>query len=296
MEGGCEVSPILKPKLKVDALANVYGRDGAVVDHVADLLDGCDWIGVPFGGGMGALARLRCKQGVANDLHRHIINLAMVVGVTHRREQMVELLEAMPCHEEAYEQAKAHCRGSTLAAGEYQVLDAAMYFMTSWMGRGGMSGTSREFEPGGFSFRMKATGGSSSSRWRSAVESLPAWGDVLRRWTFLCRDALEFIGDCRDHDDNGLYIDSPFPGAGEKYLHNMDCGTVGEASAMTRLRDALLRFKKCRVVIRYYDHPLIRELYPPGHWRIEEATSRAQSNEQRNEMLICNFDLKAGHC
>jgi DNA adenine methylase len=42
------------------------------------------------------------------------------------------------------------------------------------------------------------------------------------------------------------------------------------------------------VVVRFGDHPLIRELYPESHWTWVRQTSRAQSNDDVREVLLLN--------
>lgn len=305
-------------ELKVKSVANWFGRDGAVVDRVAELLRGCRWVGVPFAGGMGVLAELvkdkAFNAGVASDLHGHVINLASVLADEGLARQMFARLDAMPLNDHALADAAAlcgaienegcdglteapsvdglfgrdpqtHTRTSEVhrvfATTDVHAVDwAAAYFMVSWMSRAGQSGTGSEFEPGRISVRWSAGGGSSSSRWRSAVESIPAWHEVLKRWSFVCLDVFDFLGKVPDVKGNGIYCDPPFPEAGEVYRHGM---TPGDHH---KLASKLAGYKAARVVVRFHDHPLVRELYPEGPWVWERLSGRAQTNEKRDEVLL----------
>lgn len=282
--------------MNVSAIANWYGRDGAVIDRVAELLDGCRWIGVPFAGGMGSLAKLRCNQGVASDLHRHVINLARVIADPGHADRLMDQLMAMPLHPDALGMAKKRCfeRENHLhdlalwrrpVNGKVDVIPpdvewAADYFIVSWMSRAGSAGTDSEFGAGGISVRWSAEGGSSSSRWRAAVESIPEWADVLKRWTFEVLDVFDFLEKCYDSVETGLYLDQPFPGAGDKYVHKFT------PAMHKRLADRLLRFESTRIVVRFHEDPLIRELYADPRWKVVGLKGRAQTNEERDELLL----------
>jgi hypothetical protein len=50
----------------------------------------------------------------------------------------------------------------------------------------------------------------------------------------------------------------------------------------------LAEFTRARVVCRFYDHPLIRELYPTGQWTWHEFSGRKQSNAAAPEVLLTN--------
>lgn len=280
---------------EIGAVANWFGRDGAVIDRVAELLDGCRWIGVPFAGGMGVLAALRCNQGVASDLHRHVINLARVIANPALNSELMDLLCAMPLHQDALDGAKERCREREVSASAFfnslmqspgwntskcDVGWAMDYFIVSWMSRGGTVGTDSEFGKGTISVRWSAEGGSSSSRWRTAVNSIPDWGEVLKRWTFEVCDVFDFLDHCYDRVDNGLYLDPPFPGPGEKYTHKFT------AQQHAQLAKRLLGFEATRIVVRFHANEMVSELYADPRWKRVELEGRAQTNEARREWLL----------
>lgn len=283
--------------MRTQALANWYGRDGAVVDRVAELLDGCRWIGVPFAGGMGVLASLRCNQGVAGDLHRHVINLARVMASPFRRDQMLDQLATLPLHSDALERARRVCAereraeaeglptdlfGQPVRGGYVERCDvewAAAYFTLSWMSRAGASGTKDEFAPATMSLRWSASGGGSSQRWRSAVEGIPEWDDVLNRWAFIVADVFDFLANVTDLAENGLYLDPTFPVVGDGYQHVL---TMAQHKQLVK---KLLGFATTRIVVRFHDAPVIRELYADPRWKVVEL--RGGRRRMKSAMSCC---------
>lgn len=160
-------------------------------------------------------------------------------------------------------------------------LDSLNYFITAWMGRSGQALTDAEYK-GGLAVRWNASGGDSVVRWRSAIEALRAWRKILARATFTVLDCFEFLDKCKDEDGHGLYCDPPWPDDGDKYTHKFT------ESMQRRLAARLAEFQRMRVVVRYGDHPLIRELYPEPHWTWHWVTGRTQANKEKAEVLLVN--------
>ena len=101
-------------------------------------------------------------------------------------------------------------------------------------------------------------------------------------------DVFEFLDRANDHDGNGLYLDPPFPGPGDKYKHQFS------ESQHRRLAAKLAEFKNARIVCRFYDHPLIRELYPESRWTWRRLKGRDQANNaEKAEVLIINGESYA---
>lgn len=283
-------------QMKITALAPWYGGNRALAETVGDQLGKLGWVGVPFAGGMPELAQIRARAGVANDLHRHLINMARVVRSDALVEQMFELVEPLLYHPDEYESAQRRCierekRREIPAGGLFgeaalirddaDVQWAADYFVCCWMGRGGSAGQEWEFQQK-IATRWTASGGGSARRWRSAIDSLRAWNRVLQSWEFTCLDAFSFLDMVPDREDQGLYVDSPWPVGGEQYLHRFT------DQDQRRLARKLMTFEKVRVVIRYGDHPLIRELYSDPKWTWIEQESCNQEGNMISEVLIIN--------
>jgi hypothetical protein len=149
------------------------------------------------------------------------------------------------------------------------------------MGRSGKTGTSKEFD-GDLPVRWNANGGDSAVRFVSARKSLREWNRILERVNFVCMDGFEFLAKCKDEKGHGIYVDAPWPDDGDEYRF---------AFTETMQRDLAMRlhyYEKSRVVIRYGDHPLIRELYPESDWTWDRVVGRTSGNNRKAEVLLVN--------
>lgn len=269
--------------LKVTAVAPWYGSNRMLADRVGEALAGCKWVGVPFAGGMSELARIKARTILVSDLHRHVINLARVIADPKGVAVLRDKVDAVALHPDALAAAQERCRlreNGDWVGPDDEVDWAADYFVTAWMARNGAAGTDREFDAG-ISVRYHSEGGDSAVRFRNAASSLVEWSTLMRRCTFVVSDVFEFLAKCHDRPDNGLYLDPPFPGPGDKYRHKFG------PDQHRRLADALLaEFDRTRVVCRFYDTPLVRELYPEPAWTWTLLTGRKATNELAAEALI----------
>lgn len=274
---------------KISALAPWFGSNRNLAHKVGELLSGCRWVGVPFAGGMCELFHIKAKSLVVGDLHRHLINMARVIADDGLRPRLVSLLDQMTFHPDELDQAQERCKSYEPAqAGPPDLVKALDYFCCVWMGRSHIAGTKDEFH-GRLSTRWNANGGDSNVRFRSAVASLEVWGEVARRCSFSVMDAFDFLRRCEDNADNGIYCDPPFYEVGRRYRHNCGMFPSEEREWHTDLRDELARFNLTRVVIRCYDHTVMRELYPEDRWEWRLLTGgKKQSNDDAPEVLLVN--------
>lgn len=286
--------------IKTKSIANWFGSNRMLAATVGQRLKGCEWVGIPFCGGCSEIPFIQTRSGVASDLHRHLINLARCIRHPAGREHLARMLSATLFHPDELEAAQHRCRErETRLWGPATIFDltafddesssrgvdhdlgwAYDYALCTWMTAGGRSGTAKEFDQS-MSFRWNAGGGDSCTRLRSFTESIDGFFAAFARWNFVVLDAFAFLADCHDRAGHGLYVDAPWPDDGDSYKHSFT------AALQRRLAKELLRFQKTRIVVRYGDHPLIRELYRVGDgWEWIEQTSRAQTNEDKAEVLI----------
>ncbi len=262
--------------------------------QAARLLSGVSHILCPFAGGLCELAHFDARTMLVSDLNRHAINFANVLRHPALGSMLIRDLRRLPFHEDQLRHSQEACvRIETdgfkydpeIAGWEVDYTAALNYFICSWMARAGQTGTKGEFR-GGLSVRWDAQGGDSVKRFRSATEALRDWRKVFERCTFLVRDAFEMLADAKDVKLNGVFCDPPFPSAGQCYKHNAGTGDA-ERAWHTRLRDALERFEKARVVCRFYDHDLVRELYSRERWQwVEVSGGKRQTNDAAPEVLL----------
>lgn len=268
--------------MKITALAPWFGANRIGAGRVGELLAGCEWIGVPFMGGGSELLHLQARTVVANDKHRDVVNLARVLADPVLGPRLYRRLKRLAFHADALSEAQAvltRTDETQLPADCCDMARAEAYFVACWMGRSAEAGTDGELR-GSLPVRWSAGGGDSAVRFRSAVRSLVGFRRVLERVNFTCLDAFEFLDQCKDQPGHGIYCDPPWIGAGDAYRHRFT-----EADHR-RLAERLTEFRATRIVVRYGDHPLIRELY--AGWRVESAESRSQANGAVQEVLLTN--------
>jgi hypothetical protein len=270
---------------QVTALAQWYGSDRTICPKIADLLKGCDWVGIPFAGGMSAIRAIRARTINANDLHRGIIALAEVVKHKSSCKTLQQALRQKLFHPDTLRQAQGYLNAEQPPSDTFKIAEA--YFIVCWMTRSGAAGTDAE-RTASLSTRWDSGGGDSAKRYYSAIDSLETWCDEFQRCNFTCLDAFEFLAKCKDRQRHGLYIDPPFIGPGDKYTHQFG------ADQWRRLARELTMFLETRVVVRCYDIPLISKLFPNSHWQYLTANGRKQTNAVATEILIVNHPNSNG--
>ena len=280
----------MKNERKVAAVAQWHGSCRASCERIGTALGDLVWCGVPFAGGMPELPYIRTRTGIANDLHRHLINLARVIR--ERPGELVERLEEKVFHADELVAAQRECRrreiqvGGIFETGDSTSLPtkgdldwAVAYFVATWMTRGGNAGTKNEFSSG-LSMRFSGGGGGSAVRFRSAIDSILGWSKVLDKWEFSTLDVFEFLDKVEDVPTSGLYLDPPWPNLGKNYAHKVYDGFHNKLAAR------LLYFEKAKIVVRYGNHPTIVAAYPEKDWTWEKATTRNQGNKDVDEVLL----------
>ena len=271
----------------ITALVPWFGSNRMLAENVGKALAGCKWVGVPFAGGMSELWHIDAKVMLVNDLHRHVINLANVLRDNEQGPRLIRELRRVPFHADVLTFAQQQCQskaGLDPDLGKtwerlWNYQEAFNYFVCAWMGRNGIAGTDCEFKTG-LSVRWNATGGDSAIRFRGAIEALRDWRKVFTRCTFLTLDVFDFLDKVKDEPGHGLYCDPPFPGPGDDYKHKFT------EAHQRRLAELLRLYDVTRVVCRFYDHPLIRELYPESHWDWHHFEGRKQTNAVGPEVLL----------
>ncbi|MCB9855391.1 MAG: hypothetical protein H6818_06845 [Phycisphaerales bacterium] len=277
------------PSMKTRTLANWFGSARTNAQRIGAELGKLAWCGVPFCGGCPELPYIETRAGVACDKHRHIINLAKVVSHPDLHLQLKDRVGSTLFHPDELALAQARLRDRNYFDGLFgialtmpDVEWAADYFIATWMTRGGSSGRKHEFGQS-LAIRYGSGGGDSAVRYRSAVDSLEAWhAALLSRWSFDVGDGFELIERTKDRPDCGLYIDAPWVEEGVEYAFAF---TIAQHERLARL---LTKFGHTRVVLRYGDHQLLRDLYPTNLWTWTDLESRNQRNNAIREVLIIN--------
>lgn len=248
---------MMTDEMKVKAIAPWFGGKRNLAPEIIKALGPhrCYW--EPFCGSMAVLmAKAPCAMETVNDLHGDLINLARVLQAEETAVELYgKLSRTLMCeqlHREAAERYKA--RGYDFNAAVRDVERAYDYFLCAWIGRNGAAGTQSYNQ--GFCIRYTSGSGSLTKRWRSVIESIPVWHQRLMNVTILQADGLELIRRIEDRDGTVIYCDPPYFVKGAKYIYDF------EDRHHDMLATFLHRFKQTRVVLSYYEHPRLQELYP----------------------------------
>lgn len=286
--------------MKIKAIAPWFGGKRTMAPIIVEELGKHRAYWEPFCGSMAVLmGKPVCRQETVNDLHGDLINLAKVIRCSDTGLALYRRLRRTLMHEETLREA-TEILGQREMYPEADVLDvgrAWAFFITSWMGRNGSVGTEGHARTATFCIRYTANGGDSATRFRGAVESIPAWRRRMRNVTILSRDAFDVIDNIADEPGCVVYLDPPYVVKKAKYIHDFGEGFMGQDDH-ARLAEGARRFKKTRVVVSYYDHPRVRELY--AGWTLRLCTmnkNMAVSNgkpKDAPEVLLINGPSYAG--
>lgn len=263
-------------EMKIGALAPWFGAKRNMAPEIVRELGPHRKFDEPFCGSLAViLAKEAASCETVNDLHGDLINLARVVRVEDLAVDLYGRLARFVLHEGLFHEAaeRYRARGYQPAGDEPDVDRAEDFMICSWFGRNGVAGTSSYNQ--GFCVRYTANGGHAAKRWKSAVESIPAWHHRLREVTMLNRDAFELLDRFDDDDRAVIYVDPPYVEKGAKYIHDFD------SEDHRRLAEALKRFSRARVVVSYYEHPVVRDLYDGWTIRPIEVTKSLVNQGQR---------------
>jgi len=281
--------------MKIKALAPWYGAKRNLAPRIVEMLGSHQVYWEPFCGSMAVLlAKPTCRMETVNDLHGDLINLARVIQDGALGPLLYRMLRRTMMHETIFREAAGQCKenGHFLDVTSPDLDRAYDYFLSSWLGRNGVSGSNGYNQ--GYCLRFTSNGGHAAKRFISVVDSIPAWRRRLREVTILQRDGFEILSRIQDEDDEALYVDPPYIGHEDDYIHKI------KPEDHARLAELLHRFKKARVVLSYYEHPKLWELYPD--WYSEKIeVSKALAHQGRRgendlravEVLLCNQSIKA---
>jgi DNA adenine methylase len=224
-----------------------------------------------------------------NDLHGDLVNLARVVQDAVLGPALYRRLRRVLFAKPLFQSAASRMRALPVLPAESRPdPDRAFWFwIVSWMGRNGVAGT-----PGynrNFCARFTHGGGNPADRFAGAVDSIPAFRRRLRRVAIYRMDAFDLLASIADEKGTVIYCDPPYVEKGFRYKHDF------EEADHRRLAEALGRFKRTRVVVSYYKHPLLNSLYL--EWtrrdleclrRLGLASGRGSRASDAPEVLLIN--------
>jgi DNA adenine methylase len=263
--------------MKIKALAPWFGGKRTLAPEiVAEIGDHAAWWELGCGSMAVTFAKEPASMETAIDLHGDLTNLAFVLQQRELAEQLYDRLYRTLVSREASARSQAIiCENPAPQGDDTPDVDRAYHYMiVSWIGRNGAAGTNHYNT--GFCVRYTKNGGAPATRFASAVESIPGWHVRLKGVTILRADLFEVVGRIEDSPGVVIYVDPPYVKKGARYLHDF------EADDHPRLAKLLGRFEQTRVIVSYYDHPVVRELYAGWTLRQLQATKALVNQGMRD--------------
>jgi len=278
----------IENEMKIKALAPWFGAKRNLAPRIVELLGKHSVYWEPFCGSMAVLlAKPTCRMETVNDLHHDLINLARVIQDRPRCLELYKRLRRVLMHEDFVTEANKVVYEKEFVP---TVERAFWYFLHSWIGRNGNAGCKDHNQK--FCRRFTSGGGTPEKRLQSTIESIPAWRRRIRRLCILNMDAFELIKRIEDGTNVAIYVDPPYFKASDKYKHDF------KDEDHERLAELLHRFKNATVVLSYYDHPKLDELYPDfSKEKIEVAKAlahqgaRGKNKTKAVEVLLSNKQI-----
>lgn len=247
--------------MKIKGIAPWYGGKRSMATKIVEQIGKHRSYWEPFCGSMAVLfAKPVCRTETVNDLHGDLINMARVIQYPEMGSRLYDKLKRTLCAERFFRESKERWISGEYVDGEMDIERAYDYFVASWLGLNGVSGTERCNIQ--FAVRWTDSGGHGAARWRSVVGSMPAWHQRLQNVLILQRDAFDIVGNIKDADGVAIYCDPPYIKKSDKYRHDFEESSLYEKSGHEQLAESLARFQKARVIVSYYDHPDLKKLYP----------------------------------
>lgn len=280
--------------MKVKSIAPWFGGKTNLAPTIVEELGAHSAYFEPFCGSMAVLlAKPESSSETVNDLHGDLTNLARVVRHPVQGPMLYRRLRRTLRCEQLHRWASTEISMKQYLeppdrSYEHVVSRAYDYFLVSWMGRCGTSGTLAKAST--FPVRNTPGGGANGKRFVAAVDSIPAWRRRMRCVTITCRDGFTMLEKISDDPKVAIYVDPPYLKKGTKYLHDFEDGDH------VRLAKLLHRFQKARVVVSYYDDEALDALYPGWTKRVIEMTKasgnqgkRGKSESRAKEVLLKNI-------
>ena len=272
--------------MKIKSVVPYYGGKRKLASKIVEMIGQHKTYWEPFCGSMAVLMLKKpCEMETVNDLHGDLINLARVIQDKELSFELYDKLYRTCYAEQFWSEAKE--RWLSRPKEVYKMPDMARaydYFVVSWMGLNGVSGTARcNYQ---FALRWCRGGGQGARRWQSVTDSMPAWHKRLQNVVILQRDAFDILKNIKDEEDTVIYCDPPYFDKSDKYIHDFS----PEQHEILAL--LLRRFKKARVYVSYYDDPKLEGLYPgftkvyfPVSTQSLRNATRGKQKQRRKEQV-----------
>lgn len=247
-------------EMRIKAILPYFGGKRSLAKKVVGLIGKHRVYWEPFCGSLAiAFAKPKCEMETVNDMYGDVINLARVLQQKPLAIRLYDKLYRSVYCEQLFNDAKKRCFSNLNPYTDQPDVERACDLMlASWMGINGFAGTKRYNYT--FAMRWCVGGGQGSTRWANVVSSIPHWHKRLRQIVITNRNGFEMLDKIKDDNDVVIYCDPPYFQKSSKYIHDF------KPEQHEQLAGALQRFKKARVIVSYFYHPKLTELY--AKWKL----------------------------
>ncbi len=229
----------------------------------------------PFAGGCHVeLAKPKTGIEIINDKNDQLINFLEVLQ--KRPQELYEACAALPYSETLYNTYKWE------NLSEDQLEQAVRFF---YIVRAGFSGGGHKYKTG---FSVSQTVDKAQT-YKTSVGLIAAMAQRIKDWNILCRDFQDVI-EKYDSPNTFFFCDPPYVDCEDLYAGDF------KREDHYRLRETISQIEG-KVIICYYDHPLIRELYPVDECYVYEFKTRSKIQQRdfgdqcptRTELILMNY-------
>lgn len=254
-----------------------FGGKGRMAEHIISKMPPHKCFVDLFGGAAHVISQKpMITNEVYNDIDGDLVNFILVARA--QTAQLVKACETLPYSRELYERWKRE----EMPKDDFE--RAVRFF---YLNRSGIAKGNSSYDTGWRHSREHNT----ARTYQHACERIEAFAKRMSNVMIDNRDFREIIR-VYDSPETLFYVDPPYINRETRYkLVEQD--KAKPLKLHHDLADALNKVEG-KVVLSYYDHPLLDELYP--HWSREYFGAVRQvvngSNNSSEEMLLMNFEVK----
>jgi len=251
------------------SLIPYIGGKHRIAGKIAEYLraSGADCLVDVFGGSAAVLLNSSFKKRVYNDISGDLVCLFRTLADPELRVELFQRLRWMPPSRNIYDELSIGYKRNCFSFSYLPEIErAAAIFYRHQFAFGGKS------RCGGFQVSLGDRQGIKEiTRYRNTLRRLSSIGEFFRNTLIERLDFRQCISMYGKKINCVLFIDPPYVGTEHYYSH----------SGFSQFDHIFLahQLAQCRakVVCTYYDHPLIRDLYPESHWQWEVIVATKNS-------------------
>jgi len=253
----------------MSGLIRYLGGKHRMARHIAERLHatGADCLVEVFGGSAAVMLHAGYEKRVYNDASDDLVTLFRVLADPERKRLLHRQLRFTPPARRIFQEDYAgYVRNGLSFSHITNPVDRAraVFYRHQYV----------------FGGKVRSGGFSVSTGNRFGIKEVRAYRNTLRRLAHFARFFRETVIECLDYQDCCsrygrrancvLYVDPPYVGTENMYSH-----LFGRADHVFLAE--LLSNCAASVVLTYYDHPLIRQLYPDARWQWEAVVATRNS-------------------